>query len=110
MGSMIRRRFLKKTKNDLVLVMLANAASIVSFKIDASSGTCEYNLNESGWETYTSNNSISLNVGDVLMWRGELVPEPYSSIGQFSITEDVDLSGTPMSLLKGNRLFEKVLR
>lgn len=55
-----------------------------------------------GGETWTQGNSVSVNSGDKVMWKGTMTPQEYEGIGRFSATGNFDIQGNMMSLLYGD--------
>ena len=55
-----------------------------------------------GGETWTEGNSISVNNGDKVMWKGTMTPSSFNGIGKFSSTAEFDVQGNIMSLLYGD--------
>ena len=51
---------------------------------------------------WTEGNSVEVNNGDKVMWKGEMTPQEYSGIGTFSATGNFDVQGNAMSLLFGD--------
>ena len=54
-----------------------------------------------GGSTWTQGNSVSVNNGDKVMWKGTMTPSNYG-IGNFSSTANFDVQGNAMSLLYGD--------
>ena len=52
--------------------------------------------------TWTEGNSVSVNNGDKVFWKGTPIPYPNGGIGTFSATGNFDVQGNPMSLLFGD--------
>lgn len=57
-----------------------------------------------GGETWTEGNSVSVNNGDKVMWKGTMTPSTSSlqGIGTFGSTSNFDVQGNIMSLLYGD--------
>ena len=57
-----------------------------------------------GGETWTEGNTVSVNNGDKVMWKGTMTPSTSSpqGIGTFSSTGNFDVQGNIMSLLHGD--------
>lgn len=53
-------------------------------------------------ENWTQGNSVSVNSGDKVMWKGTMAPAEYDGIGTFSSTANFDVQGNVMSLLFGD--------
>ena len=55
-------------------------------------------------ETWTEGNSVSVNNGDKVLWKGTMTPSTSSpqGIGTFSSTAEFDVQGNAMSLLYGD--------
>ena len=53
-------------------------------------------------ENWTEGNSVSVNSGDKVMWKGTMTPEEWVGIGTFSSTGNFDVQGNSMSLLFGD--------
>lgn len=53
-------------------------------------------------ETWTEGNSVQVNNGDKVMWKGTMTPASYQGIGTFSSTGNFDVQGNAMSLLFGD--------
>ena len=54
--------------------------------------------------TWTQGNSVSVNNGDKILWKGTMTPSTSypQGVGQFSATVNFDVQGNPMSLLFGD--------
>ena len=66
-----------------------------------SSNTISYSL-DSG-STWTQGNSVSVNNGQRVMWKGTMTPVEYEGIGRFrASTGNFTIEGNPMSLLYGD--------
>ena len=57
--------------------------------------------------TWTEGNSVSVNNGDKVMWKGAMTPAEYEGIGTFNSTANFDVQGNPMSLLYGENFKEQ---
>ena len=55
-----------------------------------------------GGETWTEGNSVEVNNGDKVTWKGTMTPQEYAGIGTFSSTGNFDVQGNAMSLLYGD--------
>lgn len=55
-----------------------------------------------GGETWTEGNSVEVNSGDKVMWKGTMTPFSNYGIGSFSSTANFDIQGNAMSLLYGD--------
>ena len=53
-------------------------------------------------ETWTQGNSVAVNSGDKVMWKGAMTPAEYNGVGKFSATGNFDVQGNAMSLLFGD--------
>ena len=53
-------------------------------------------------DTWTEGNSVAVNSGDKVMWKGTMTPVDFSGIGTFSSTAEFDVQGNAMSLLFGD--------
>lgn len=69
-----------------------------------SKNACEYCIDGDGnWMTLDANTTTqSINTGQTLSFRGNLVPPSYSGIGKFTISKKCNLEGNCMSLLFGD--------
>ena len=69
-----------------------------------SGNTIDYCVDGDGnWKTLASNtNSESINKGQTLSFRGDLIPTSSIGVGTFKITKSCDLTGNCMSLLFGD--------
>ena len=52
-------------------------------------------------ETWTQGNTVSVNNGDKILWKGTMTPATYQGIGLFSSTAEFNAQGNAMSLLFG---------
>ena len=52
--------------------------------------------------TWTEGNSVTVNKGDKVLWKGEMTPRNYYGLGKFSSTANFDVQGNVMSLLFGD--------
>ena len=53
-------------------------------------------------ENWTQGNSVSVNSGDKVLWKGTMTPASSQGIGTFSSTGNFDVQGNSMSLLFGD--------
>ena len=65
-----------------------------------SSNVISYSIDDG--ETWIEGNSVSVNNGDKVMWKGIMTPQSSQGIGKFSSTTNFDVQGNIMSLLYGN--------
>lgn len=65
---------------------------------------CEYCVDGDGiWKTLQANTlTESINTGQTLSFRGNLVPDSTNGIGTFTITKKCNLRGNPLSLIYGD--------
>ena len=52
--------------------------------------------------TWTEGNTVSVNNGEKVIWKGTMTPTEYDGIGTFSSTANFDAQGNVMSLLYGD--------
>ena len=57
--------------------------------------------------TWTEGNSVTVNNGDKVLWKGTMTPQEYAGIGKFSATGNFDVQGNVMSLLFGDNYKEQ---
>ena len=57
--------------------------------------------------TWIEGNSIEVNNGDKVLWKGTMTPDYYGGIGKFSSTGNFDVKGNIMSLLYGDNYKEQ---
>ncbi len=74
----------------------------VSFAKKASSGTLNYSIDEGNTWTELTDTTLSINTGEKIMFKGDLIPVSSSGIGTYSTTKNFDVSGNIMSLLYGD--------
>ena len=53
-------------------------------------------------ETWTEGNSVSVNSGDKILWKGTMTPASSQGVGNFGSTGNFDVQGNAMSLLFGD--------
>ena len=53
-------------------------------------------------ESWTTGNSVTVDSGDKVLWKGTMTPNTSSGIGKFSSTVNFDVQGNVMSLLFGD--------
>ena len=53
-------------------------------------------------ETWTQGNSVAVNSGDKVMWKGTMTPASSQGVGKFGSTGNFDIQGNAMSLLFGD--------
>lgn len=64
---------------------------------------CEYRVDDGSWTTLSANtNTVSINTGQTLSFRGNLKPASNVGIGTFTISKKCKIKGTCMSLLFGD--------
>lgn len=84
------------------LTFVALDSGAISFKKQRNSGSFQYKKNDGRW--ITNNSAVTVDSGDVVMWKGEMTPYtswPYG-IGQFDSTCHFIAEGNVMSLLYGD--------
>lgn len=74
-----------------------------------STNECEYCVDGDGnWKTLSaSTNTDSINIGQTLSFRGELIPDTPDGIGTFTISKKCNLLGNCMSMLYGDNAANK---
>ena len=77
-------------KEDGTFTFTPRSSNVISYSTD-------------GGETWTEGNSVEVNSGDKVMWKGTMTPREYDGIGKFSSTGNFDVQGNAMSLLYGNK-------
>lgn len=83
------------------LTFVAQDSGTISFKKERNSGSFQYKKNDGEW---ISNSAVTVDSGDVVMWKGEMTPYtswPYG-IGQFDSSCHFIAEGNVMSLLYGD--------
>ena len=55
-----------------------------------------------GGESWAEGNSVEVNNGDKVLWKGTMTPSSWNGIGAFSSTGNFDVQGNAMSLLYGD--------
>ena len=69
----------------------------VSFTKKASSGSLYYSLDKQEWNELSGSQTI--NSGEKVYFKGDLVPAQYNGIGTFTISKQYNVAGNIMSLL-----------
>lgn len=67
----------------------------------------KYSKNGSWWHTLAANGSIDVNSGDVIKWKGNVIPAPNGACRFGNSTAQFAVSGNPLSLILGDN-FEGV--
>ena len=65
------------------------------------------NYSTDNGETWTQGNSVSVNNGDKVLWKGTMTPQSNNGIGTFASTANFDVQGNAMSLLYGDNYKEQ---
>ena len=84
---------------DEYLTFVAKESGTFTFT-PSSSNVISYSTD--GGETWTTGNSVEVNNGDKVMWKGTMTPQSYYGIGKFGSTGNFDVQGNVMSLLFGD--------
>lgn len=102
----MRRRFLNNIRS------ISNDYHSEYFTIEAledgltaklSINACEYRIDNGNWNTLSANsNTLSINTGQTLSFKGNITPKSSSGIGTFTISKKCNLKGNIMSLLYGD--------
>ena len=71
-----------------------NSENVISYSTD-------------GGETWTTGNSVTVNNGDIVMWKGTMTPQSSVGVGTFGATGNFDVQGNVMSLLFGDNYKEQ---
>lgn len=83
------------------LTFVAQESGTFTFTKRATAGDIQYSL-DSG-STWTQDTAVTVNNGDVIMWKGEMMPAQWYGVGTFSAsTGSFEAKGNPMSLLYGD--------
>ena len=92
--------------------ILENDYSLQYFTIEAledgltarlSVDACEYHVNDGDWTTLAAGtDTIAINTGQTLSFRGNLIPTSSNGIGTFTISKKCNVKGNIMSLLYGD--------
>ena len=70
--------------------------------------TCEYSLDGKSWNSLpTDTNTVEINKGQTLSFRGNLTPTSSNGIGAFTISKKCNVKGNVMSLLYGDDFIEQ---
>ena len=86
------------THADEYLTFVAKESSTFTFT-PQSSNVISYSTD--GGETWTEGNTVSVNNGDKVMWKGTMTPSS-NGIGKFGASGNFDVQGNIMSLLFGD--------
>ena len=110
----MRRRFLNNTYKNISGDI---SGYIDYFTIEAledgltaklSANACEYCVDGGAWNTLSENtNTASINKGQILSFRGNLIHNFFDGIGTFTISKKCNLKGNIMSLLYGDDFIDK---
>lgn len=88
---------------EVYLTFLARESGTFTFT-PKNSNVISYSTDDG--ETWTEGNTVSVNNGDKIMWKGTMTPST-SGIGTFSSTASFDVQGNVMSLLYGDNYKEQ---
>ena len=73
-----------------------------------STNACEYRVDDGEWNTLAkATNTVSINKGQILSFRGNLTPTSSNGIGTFTISKKCNVKGNVMSLLYGDDFIGK---
>ena len=86
------------------LTFVAKESGTFTF-IPQESNVISYSTDNGG--TWTQGNSVTVNKGDKVMWKGTMTPASSQGIGKFSSTGNFDVQGNAMSLLFGDNYKEQ---
>ena len=97
----MRRRFLILRSNDIAEKYLTIEALEDGLIARLSRSDCEYCIDGSGdWKPLgAENNTESINTGQILSFRGNIIPTGFGGIGTFSITKSCNIMGNSLSML-----------
>ena len=71
--------------------------------------TCEYRVDNGDWTTLVSDtDTIVINTGQTLSFKGNLTPMTTRGIGAFTISKKCNVKGNIMSLLYGDDFIDKI--
>lgn len=74
-----------------------------------STNACEYRVDNGDWTSLTANtNTVSINTGQTLSFKGNLTPSSTRGIGTFTISKKCNVKGNIMSLLYGDDFIDKI--
>ena len=107
----MRRRFFSQKKPGI-------SNKIEYFTIEAledgltaslSSNNCEYRVDNGEWKSLAKTiNTVAINKGQTLSFKGNLTPTSSNGIGKFAISNKCNLKGNIMSLLYGDDFVDKI--
>ena len=89
---------------DEYLTFVAKGSGTFTF-MPQSSNVISYSTDNG--TTWTQGNSVSINSGDKILWKGTMTPLEYGGIGRFTSTGNFDVQGNAMSLLFGDNFKEQ---
>ena len=73
-----------------------------------STNACEYRVDDGDWNTLNAGtDTVSINIGQTLLFRAELTPALYNGIGTFTFSKKCNLKGNIMSLLYKDDFIDK---
>jgi hypothetical protein len=104
LGSDIVYQKSKPSYEDQYLTFVAKGSGTFTFT-PQNSNVISYS--KDGGTTWTTGNSVEVNSGDEVMWKGTMTPQSSQGIGIFSATGNFDVQGNIMSLLHGDDFKEQ---
>lgn len=86
------------------LTLIATSVGQIRFSGSTTTNTISYSTdNGETWSTPKRNVNIDVNIGDTVMWKGEMTPNSSDGVGDFSDTRvTYNVQGNIMSLLYGD--------
>ena len=109
----MRRRFLNNIKsisggNDYHLEYFTIEALENGLTAKLSTNACEYRIDNGSWNNLSADsNTLSINKGQTLSFKGNLTPTSSTGIGTFTISKKCNLKGNIMSMLYGDNFNDK---
>jgi hypothetical protein len=99
LGSDIVYQKSKPSYEDQYLTFVAEESGTFTFT-PQSDNVINYSTNNG--KTWTQGNSVAVNSGDKVMWKGTMTPASSQGVGKFGSTGNFDVQGNIMSLLYGD--------
>ena len=86
------------------LEFVATSGGTFNFSGSTTANTISYSTDQGKtWSTPATSVTVNVNSGDSVMWKGEMTPQWFTGIGNFSAsTATYDIQGNLMSLLYGD--------
>ena len=91
------------------LTFLIQSSGTISFVGSDKTNRISYSTDSGNtWSTESNNVTVNVNSGDMVLWKGEMIPQGYAvGVGKFSGTSNYEVQGNIMSMEYGDNFINQ---